>query len=421
MSDRAYCPAPKFSIGDARRIVADLFEPRPWIYWTDLLVTSALGLGAFNAIRFVARSELSPAAKTGIILVLWVISVLGIYRAALFTHELTHFRQGSFKAFRAAWNVLCGIPFLMPSFLYHTHVAHHMRRHYGTPEDGEYIPFGSRPPSEMLWYLSQSFIIPLLAVVRFLVFTPIAWVSPRFRRWVQRRASSMIIDPSYVRPLPTTNELWIWRVQEAAVFLYILAAIAVVAFGPMHPLVIVQAYVTGVAVIMLNAVRSLGAHRYLHQGEEMNFVDQLLDSINFPQHAISGEIWAPVGLRFHALHHLFPSMPYHNLGIAHRRLMQELPADSPYRRTNSPSLHAALDALWQRARASVGVPATSDVPVAETTMAKPEVRASGARAAATDTVRAEAALTDTVRAEPRRDDPTARREGGSRSEVSVRS
>jgi len=30
--------------------------------------------------------------------------------------------------------------------------------------------------------------------------------------------------------------------------------------------------------------------------------------------------WAPVGLRYHALHHYFPGIPYHNLGFAYQRL-----------------------------------------------------------------------------------------------------
>ena len=82
------------------------------------------------------------------------------------------------------------------------------------------------------------------------------------------------------------------------------------------------------------------------------FLDQLLDSINYPRHPFLSSLWAPVGLRFHALHHLFPSLPYHNLAKAHQRLMAELPAYSPYRLTNSPSLTASLVRLWRTSRSS---------------------------------------------------------------------
>jgi fatty acid desaturase len=81
----------------------------------------------------------------------------------------------------------------------------------------------------------------------------------------------------------------------------------------------------------------------------MTFVEQMLYSINYPYHPWIGGLWAPVGLRFHALHHIFPTMPYHALAEAHRRLMRELPAESPYRLTEARSLWSEIGRLWQRA------------------------------------------------------------------------
>jgi fatty acid desaturase len=84
----------------------------------------------------------------------------------------------------------------------------------------------------------------------------------------------------------------------------------------------------------------------------MSFEEQILDSVNYPQNPIIGEIWAPVGLRYHALHHLFPSIPYHNLGIAHRRLTNQLPTDSLYHNTSQTTLTRQLIGLWKRAKQS---------------------------------------------------------------------
>lgn len=81
----------------------------------------------------------------------------------------------------------------------------------------------------------------------------------------------------------------------------------------------------------------------------MTFEEQLLDSVNYPRPAWIAELWGPVGTRYHALHHLFPSIPYHNLGAAHRRLVEGLPADSPYHRTIAKSLTREIAALWKRA------------------------------------------------------------------------
>lgn len=341
----AYCST-NFSIREAREIVKDLFAPKPAVYWTDFLLSIAAGGACFRMMYY--RAEPFSALQ----IFLYVVACAALYRSALFIHELVHLRSDSFRRFRIVWNLLCGIPFLMPSFLYYTHLAHHARKHYGTADDGEYLPLGTGPARAILIYLMQPFVIPLLAVARFLLFTPIAWVSPSFRQLVQRRASSMVMDPSYVRPLPTRAELRYWRLQEAGCFLYASISAGLFISGRLPLAVLLQGYLTAVGVLMLNHVRTLGAHRFTHRGEAMTFVDQLLDSVNYPRHPLISAIWGPVGLRFHALHHLFPSLPYHALPEAHRRLMAQLPATSPYRQTESPGLIASLRDLWSRARAA---------------------------------------------------------------------
>ncbi len=351
-------PSPdEFSIGQARGIVKDLFGANPAIYWTDFLLSMGVGTFCFVAIR---RGRLFDRIcdamqwewfgyRWAMIGVFFAISCLAYYRAALFTHELVHLRDGAVRGFRMVWNALCGIPFLMPAFLYDTHVHHHIRKHYATAEDGEYLPLAVGPARNILWYLAQSFVIPLLAVLRFAVVTPLTWFSPRLREWVYRRASSMVIDPTYIRPLPTRKQRRAWRLCEAACFAYVWTLGVCLALRLLPWMWLVHVYAMGVTIIMLNSLRTLGAHRYWHAGGEVSFLDQLLDSVNYPRHPLVGELWAPVGLRFHALHHLFPSLPYHALAEAHRRLMTQLPADSPYRQTESPGLWSSLRVLSRRA------------------------------------------------------------------------
>lgn len=340
-------PTSNFSLSEARKIVADLFTPRPWIYWTDFLLSWTVGIVCFRLVR--ESPLLSPQQ-----VLFFVVAGLAFYRITIFTHELIHLRDKEFRGFRIAWNLLCGIPFLMPSFTYYTHLDHHRRKFYGTDKDGEYLPLGTRPPFEMFLYLLQPFLIPILAILRFGVLTPLTWISPRLRKLVYQRASSMVSDPSYIRPLPTNKDLKIMRLQELAVFGFLL----IVAIGLIRQqreifqqpvFLLTHAYLTAVFILMINAVRTLGAHRYTNHGDEMTFIDQLLDSVNYPRRPILTELWAPLGMRFHALHHLFPGMPYHNLPAAHRRLMQQLPADSPYRQTECDSLPVALAELWQAA------------------------------------------------------------------------
>ncbi len=74
-------------------------------------------------------------------------------------------------------------------------------------------------------------------------------------------------------------------------------------------------------VAVVNQLRTLVAHLWENDGDAMTVTGQFLDSVNVPPPGLIAEVWAPVGLRYHALHHLPPSMPYHSYAEAHRRLV----------------------------------------------------------------------------------------------------
>jgi fatty acid desaturase len=344
-----------FSLTQARRMVGDLFRPNMGIYWIDFLASILAGHACALVVRLAATILPEPLGwRLAMQAVAFVACCLLYYRAGLFIHDLAHLTSKGTQAFRVAWNLLAGIPFFMPSFTYHTHLDHHRRKHYGTEHDGEYLPFSSRSPLLILFYLAQALVIPALVFLRFSL-VPLTWISPAFRSWLYRRASSLIIDPSYVRPAPSAKAMRIMRWQEAACFGWILVIFigtAIIHRRLPYP-ILIQGYVVGTTIVFINSLRTLVAHRYLYDGRELSLVEQLVDSTNFPRHGWFNALWAPVGLRFHALHHLFPSMPYHNLGEAHRRLMAQLPADSPYRETEESSLFSALAKLWRRSRTRI--------------------------------------------------------------------
>ncbi len=345
-------PLESFSLAEARRLVTDLFEPNPWIYWTDFMVTISVGMACFPVI--------SHAPSIPVRLVAFVVCALAFYRASIFTHEMVHLPGKKWKPFRFAWNMLCGIPFLIPSFTYYTHLDHHRRKHYGTRRDAEYLPLAAQPPYKTVLYLMQSLVAYPLAIIRFGIVTPLSWISPAVRDFAAKHASSMIMDPFYIRPLPSAKERRVWRIQELLCFAWVVGLATVYIRGvipftgkPLPWDFLPKLYGLSVAIMLLNSIRTLGSHRFLGADEEeFTFTEQLVDSVNHPGHAIVGPLWAPLGQRYHALHHLFPSMPYHHLGTAHYRLMEQLPADSAYRMTNSPGLTATLVDLWRQARSS---------------------------------------------------------------------
>jgi fatty acid desaturase len=252
-------------------------------------------------------------------------------------------------AFRFAWNLLCGIPMLMPSFVYSSHADHHFRS-YGTARDGEYRYWGSGTRREILIFPLFGFVVPLFFVLRFLMLTPACWLSPRLRRWVDTRASSLVINLAYVRDPPTAEERQAWRLQEAAAFGYLILVLASLLAGVISISLVIEFYFVVAAVLFLNNLRLLTAHHYRSMGEPLSSTGQLLDSLNYPRPSLLTPLWAPVGLRYHALHHLFPGIPYHNLRAAHDRLIGRLPPDSPYLQAEGRGLIANLILLWRHAR-----------------------------------------------------------------------
>lgn len=319
----------------ARDLTKDIAEANPAIYWTDMLASALIGYGALAGAILV--DNVAAAVALG------AIAALALYRALLFIHEISHFRRGAMARFGAVWNVLVGIPLLTPSFMYEgAHVIHHKRTQYGTVEDPEYLPLALMKP----WTLPLFVIIAPLATIgllfRFAVLVPLGAVIPAVRRMTWARFSALAINPKF-RRRPVEDDLRrkvFWQELGGAIWAWTLIA-SVFLLG-WKPILIAFAVFSVVATV--NQLRTLVAHLWENEGEPMTVTAQFLDSVNVPPPGRIAELWAPVGLRYHALHHLMPSMPYHSLPEAHRRLASELGEGSTYHGAN----HAGMAPLVAR-------------------------------------------------------------------------
>jgi fatty acid desaturase len=322
-------------------IVADLHLPQAWIFWTDLAASAAVGWTAFAAAVVAA-----PMSAT-----MWVASVLAalaLYRGVCFTHELAHLRRRAIPGFETAWNVLFGVPLLLPSFTYlGVHQSHHSLSTYGTKEDPEYLPFAGSRRLMILFAIQSAVLMPIAIFVRFLLLAPVALVWPPLHRWLEVHASSFAMNPEYRRTVGADMVAKMRR-WEIAILAFWAAAVAMMASGalPVRTLGIWLAVVTTISV--LNTIRVLGAHEYDSAGAILTRHGQLSDSIDTPGGPWT-ELWAPVGLRYHALHHYFPGIPYHNLGTAYRRIVASMPTSAEYFASTSPSLKQSLVALYHKA------------------------------------------------------------------------
>ena len=330
-----------FTIADARRRFADAFPPRAWIYWSDLVATTTVCWTAL---------ALSAAAPLGrpLHLASTLVAMVALFRAAIFVHEIAHQRRGALPGFELAWNILVGVPVLAPSLTYvGSHLDHHRQATFGTWNDPEYLPLARSTPLRHLGFLLVPMVEVLMFPVRWGVLGPASWVIPPLRRWVVARASTLVLNPRYRRPAPKGRDAARWIAEEvaAAALVWLVTAGVVAGRVPLHWLL--QWYVVVAGALVLNQARNLAAHRYESDGQPVDSLGQLLDSVTLEGWLLSA-LAAPVGLRYHALHHYLPTVPYHSLGALHRRLLAELPVDDPYRRTRCSGVVAAALALGRR-------------------------------------------------------------------------
>jgi fatty acid desaturase len=330
------------TLRQAHALVSDLLRPRPAIYYADLLASAAVGWGG---LVLAAWAWPRPWAALA-----FLAAVVALYRAGIFIHEITHIRPGTVPGFVLAWNALVGVPLLLPSLTYvGVHGVHHAKAHYGTSRDPEYLVVDGWPAWKLALWVLHAGLLPLALALRFLVLAPLSLLHPRLRGVVWARASSLSVNPAWARPPPPAAQRAPFALQEAACFAWALALALLAWRGVVAPRYLVTAALGAGAVGVVNQLRTAAAHRFRHRGDDaMTFEEQFLDSVNVPGTPILTELWAPVGLRYHALHHLLPGLPYHNLGVAHRRLVAKLPPGAAYHRANEPSLRAALVKLVGR-------------------------------------------------------------------------
>ena len=336
----AQIPDDKAMLRAAAELTRDLNTARAGIYWPDMIGSALVGYGAMAGAILVENTMLAIA--------LALVSVLALYRALLFIHEISHLHRTALPGFRTAWNLLVGIPMLTPSLMYESvHTLHHARTKYGTKDDPEYMPLALMKPWSLPLFVLAAAFAPLALIVRWGILAPVGLIIPAVRRATWERFSSLSINPQFRRRPPEDKERGWFLFQQIGASIWAIFLMSTPFWVGWRPLLIAFAITAAVAVF--NQLRTLVAHLWENDGEAMTVTAQYLDSVNVPRF-VAG-IWAPVGLRYHALHHLIPSMPYHSLHEAHRRIHAHLGETSTFAEASHPGM---LTLVGRIARSTMG-------------------------------------------------------------------
>jgi hypothetical protein len=179
----------------AANLTRDLNQPNAVIYWGDMLGSAVLGYAAlFGAMA---------ARSTPLAILAGIVAIVALFRAGSFIHELTHIKKGAIKSFRFTWNLIVGVPLLIPSFMYEgVHNQHHAKTYYGTADDPEYLPLALMRPWTLPLFLIAAALAPVGMLVRFAILAPLSLFWPRLRALVVGRYSGLQINPKFVRPPP---------------------------------------------------------------------------------------------------------------------------------------------------------------------------------------------------------------------------
>ncbi|MCE2727784.1 MAG: fatty acid desaturase [Planctomycetaceae bacterium] len=321
-------------IREARQAIrdadVDYFRVSPARYWIDFLVSLTAAYLASAVYLTVPLWSWRQA-------VAFPIAAFWLYRLGSLIHEVCHLGGHELPAFKAAWNALAGVMLLTPSpFFTRHHRDHHSQRYYGTPEDPEYVAnvLEGGNPRSMAGYVVYVLAFPLLVFLRFLL-APLTFLHPQLREWTLRKASSLTFNRAYERRL-TASDRWAILAAEIPCFLRAALIPTLVLLGLNHWSRIPLLYVLAVATVVLNQLRQLADHHFAGDGSRVELEAHIVDSCNFTRNDPLTLLFFPFSIRYHALHHLFPSMPYHNLKPAHAHLVATLPPDSPYHGLDRP-------------------------------------------------------------------------------------
>lgn len=306
---------------------------KPWRFFYTLIHCALLGWGGF---------ALSLYTDGPVFYISYIIGLIFIYKGTLMIHEVAHF-QKKVRGLRLTYNLLFGFFNKYPAYLYDTHAFHHGKHTFSTYKDPEYQYVKPDTIVTILGPIFVSLFLPIFQILRFIILPPFMVLMPyKLKNKIYKHFSTLVFDVKYKRMAKNKSDINQMLRNDLATSFFNLIFIGAIFLGFLPMKTFILWYGMIVFASLLNMYRAKYNHIYNNKSRHaQSWENHLLDCFTIDKGIIT-EIFSPVGLRYHALHHVMQEIPFYNLKKAHEHLLRNLPKEHIYRQTIVPNLLAAI-------------------------------------------------------------------------------
>jgi fatty acid desaturase len=330
----------KEAIQQASQLIRHLGKIRPLRIYGEMLLCFILSYAAFYV-----------ALETEFLIVRIIalaIFMIFNYRGLTFIHEVAHL-ETKVKGFKEIYNLLFGYINTVPAYTHLPHRRHHSKKDYGTMKDPEYEWWTKKSVLYLFRPLVLAFFYPVFLTLRFALYPLVYFVKGQeLSKITFKKASTFVMNLNYSRPF-TQDEFQMMRREDFICTFVFALKIALMATNYIPWIALGYWYGAMVLTCLMNNYRALVAHRYTYEKKEEqaseSYYDQVMDSVSIEGGFLT-EIWAPLSLRYHSVHHFFPNLPYYDLARAHAIFKESLPKNHPYFKTVEKSFFSAFRNLF---------------------------------------------------------------------------
>ena len=315
------------------------------VIWRDLILSALVGWGSF------LYTIHNPNIFS------FFIAAYFLYKGAMLIHEVVHLSK-KIKGYRLAYNILFGWPLSYPAYIYDTHLFHHGKRTYATKKDPEYKYIPNFSNLLFLRAFFTALLLPLFQLFRFGILPLLIPFAPRkLKLLVLKKASTLVFDPKYERPIKSEQkEIAQMLKNDFASAAYKLLFFYLLITGLLPIITVLITYLLISLSSFVNMSRALLSHLYTNSSNDfLSWEDHLLDTATVSSGFLTNLMFVN-GLNFHAIHHMSPELPYHNLKHAHKDILSKTTKNHLYNKTifNSPLevLKKSLSPVWRKERLS---------------------------------------------------------------------